>query len=247
MSAISVKAGQVLAKLDPVNELNALRSAQAAVVAAEGQLVQTEQCLRSPGASARQRLHDARQLRSGAAGAVAPRRSQVDDAEAQLANRAGPRQLHRTQGRRRRHDHGARCRAGRGRPGRADDRPAGPPDGRDAVFDVPAQVLRQAPADPEITVRLTDDPNVTAVGRVREVAPQADAQTRNFPVRVGINDPPASMLLGSTVTGTLVMDTGAGHGDPGDRADDVRTESGGLGRRSGGADGVAAQCRDRAP
>ncbi len=42
--------------------------------------------------------------------------------------------------------------------------------GRDAVFDVPAQLLRSAPSDSQITVRLTDDPSVTATGRVREVA-----------------------------------------------------------------------------
>ena len=31
-------------------------------------------------------------------------------------------------------------------------------DGRDAVFDVPAQVIRSAPPDPKIIVALTDDP-----------------------------------------------------------------------------------------
>lgn len=35
-------------------------------------------------------------------------------------------------------------------------------DGRDAVFDVPAQLIRAAPSDPEITVTLSDDPKVTA-------------------------------------------------------------------------------------
>ena len=34
-------------------------------------------------------------------------------------------------------------------------------DGRDAVFDVPAQLIRSAPSDPEVTVTLTDDPSVT--------------------------------------------------------------------------------------
>ena len=33
-------------------------------------------------------------------------------------------------------------------------------------------------------IALTDDPNVTATGRVREVAPQADPATRTFKVRV---------------------------------------------------------------
>ena len=63
-------------------------------------------------------------------------------------------------------------------------------DGRDAVFDVPAQVLRSAPPDPKITVSLTDDPSVTAMGRVRQVDPQADPVTRTFQVRVSLIDPP---------------------------------------------------------
>jgi RND family efflux transporter MFP subunit len=44
---------------------------------------------------------------------------------------------------------------------------------------------------------------------VREVAPQANALTRNFPVRVGLDNPPAALLLGSTVSGTIDMDTAA--------------------------------------
>ena len=79
-------------------------------------------------------------------------------------------------------------------------------DGRDAVFDVPAQLLRSAPPDPQIMVSLTDDPKVTAQGRVREVAPQADPVTRNFEVKVGLTDPPSAMLLGATVTGRLEME-----------------------------------------
>jgi RND family efflux transporter MFP subunit len=76
-------------------------------------------------------------------------------------------------------------------------------DGRDAVFDVPAQVIRSAPADPEITVALADDPSVTVKGHVREVAPQADPVTRTFKVKVTLEIPPEAMRLGSTVTGTM--------------------------------------------
>jgi membrane fusion protein, multidrug efflux system len=39
--------------------------------------------------------------------------------------------------------------------------------GWDAAFDVPAQVIRSAPADAAITIALADDPSVTAKGRVR--------------------------------------------------------------------------------
>jgi RND family efflux transporter MFP subunit len=73
--------------------------------------------------------------------------------------------------------------------------------GRDAVFDVPASILRTAPGDTEVTVSLADDPRVQAIGSVREVAPQADPVTRNFQIRVSLENPPAAMRLGSTVTG----------------------------------------------
>jgi RND family efflux transporter MFP subunit len=79
-------------------------------------------------------------------------------------------------------------------------------DGRDAVFDVPGQLLRSAPSEPLITVSLTDDPSVTTVGRVREVAPQADPVTRTFEVKVGLTNPPDTMRLGSTVVGRMQLD-----------------------------------------
>ena len=80
-------------------------------------------------------------------------------------------------------------------------------DGRDAVFDVPAQLLRSAPSDPQITISLTDDPSVTAQGRIREVAAQANPVTRTFEVKVGLTDPPAAMRLGATVVGRLQTDS----------------------------------------
>ena len=64
--------------------------------------------------------------------------------------------------------------------------------GRDAIFDVPAQVLRAAPPDRAVDVRLADDATVTATGRAREVSPQADPVTRTFQVKVGLTDPPDS-------------------------------------------------------
>lgn len=202
-----VKAGQVLAKLDPANELNALRSAQAAVAAAEGQLVTSENAferqdrLLTNGFTTRANWDQANQ-------ALRAARSALDDAEAQLQiaeDRVGFTELYA--------DVDGSVTARGAEPGEVVQ--AGQmivrlaqQDGRDAVFDVPPQVLRTTPADSEITIRLTSDPSVTAVGRVREVAPQADAQTRNFAVRVGINEPPAAMLLGSTVTGTVKVSDG---------------------------------------
>lgn len=201
-----VEAGQLLARLDPVNELNALRSAQAANVAAEGQLVQArnaygrqEHLLRN-GFTTRANYDQAQQ-------ALQTAQAQVDNTAAQLEianDRVAFTEL--------KADVSGTITARGAEPGEVVQ--AGQmvvqlarQDGRDAVFDVPAQVLRTAPTDPVVTVRLTDDPSVTAVGRVREIAPQADAQTRNFPVRVGLDNPPVGLRLGSTVTGTMVMDS----------------------------------------
>jgi RND family efflux transporter MFP subunit len=75
--------------------------------------------------------------------------------------------------------------------------------GRDAVFDVPEQLVRTGPRDPVVEIALSDDPQVTATGRVREVAPEADPATRTFRVKVGITDPPDTMRLGATVTGRI--------------------------------------------
>jgi RND family efflux transporter MFP subunit len=87
--------------------------------------------------------------------------------------------------------------------------------GLDAVFDVPAQIKDRAPADAEITVALTTDRNVAAKGRVREVSPRADPVTGTFKVRIGLIDPPAGLRLGSTVTGTMRMETAAAIEIPG--------------------------------
>jgi RND family efflux transporter MFP subunit len=52
-------------------------------------------------------------------------------------------------------------------------------------------------------VTLTEDARISAKGRVREVAPQANPVTRTFEVKVGLANPPAAMRLGATVTGRM--------------------------------------------
>src|SRR5712672_2768894 len=75
--------------------------------------------------------------------------------------------------------------------------------GRDAVFNVPSQLIRQSPKDPEVTVFLSDDPMIVATGHVREVAPQADAATGTYVVKVALDNPPDAMRLGATVVGRV--------------------------------------------
>ena len=75
--------------------------------------------------------------------------------------------------------------------------------GRDAVFNVPSQLIRRSPKNPEVTVALSDDPGVIATGHVREVAPQADAATGTYVVKVGLDNPPDIMRLGATIIGRV--------------------------------------------
>jgi RND family efflux transporter MFP subunit len=200
-----VAPGEVVARLESQNELNALRSAKAGLAAAQGQLVQArnhferQDTLLSQGWTTRANHDQAKQASQTA-------QAQVDAAEAQLKTA---------------HDlvsftelkadaPGVVTAVG---PGAGEVVQAGQmiirlarKEGRDAVFDVPAQLIRAAPADPQITVNLTDDPAVTVRGRIREVAPQANPVTRTFEVKVGLTDPPPAMRLGATVTGRMETD-----------------------------------------
>ena len=197
-----IEAGQVIARLESQNERNALRAAQANLIASQGQLTQArnhferQDTLLNQGWTTRANHDQAKQ-------ALQTAESQVDAAEAQVKTAydlVGFTEL-------KADAPGVVTAVG---PGAGEVVQAGQMilrvarrDGRDAVFDVAAQVLRTAPSDPRITVSLTDDPKVTTTGRVREVAPQADPVTRTFAVKVGLNNPPAAMLLGATVTGRM--------------------------------------------
>jgi membrane fusion protein, multidrug efflux system len=200
-----VQSGQSIARLEPQNELNTLRQAQAGLAAAQGQLTQArnhferQQTLLAQGWTTRANYDVATQAQQTA-------QSQVDAAEAQLHTA---------------HDLVSFTELKADAPGviTAVGPSAGEvvqagqmivrlarKDGRDAIFDVPAQLLRSAPSDPQITVSLTDDPAVTARGRIREVAAQANPVTRTFEVTVGLTDPEPSMRLGATVIGRLETD-----------------------------------------
>ena len=198
--------GQVVARLESQNERNALRAAQANLVASQGQLTQArnhferQDTLLKQGWTTRANHDQAKQ-------ALQTAESQVDAAEAQMKTAydlVGFTEL-------KADAPGVVTTVG---PGAGEVVQAGQMivrvarrDGRDAVFDVPAQVIRTAPSDPRITVSLTDDPKITTTGRVREIAQQADPVTRTFAVKVGLNNPPPEMRLGATVTGRMEIDS----------------------------------------
>jgi RND family efflux transporter MFP subunit len=76
---------------------------------------------------------------------------------------------------------------------------------RDAVFQVHEVVLSQNIPDPPVTIALLSDPSVTATGRVREVAPIVDPASGTVRIKVGIENPPKAMTLGSAVVGSVSL------------------------------------------
>ena len=147
-----VQPRQVVARLESQNELNALRTAQANLSAAQGQLTQArnhferQDTLLKQGWTTRANYDQAKQ-------ALQTAQSQVDVAEAQLKAA---------------HDLVSFTELKADAPGvltaigplAGEVVQAGQmiirlarKDGRDAVFDVPAQLIQSAPSDPQITVR----------------------------------------------------------------------------------------------
>lgn len=204
-----LQAGQAVAQLDPQNQQNALRTAQANLASAEAALTQArltfgrQQQLLAGGWTPRARFDETRQALLGAQAQVDAADAQVGIAQDQLsytvlfadapgvvtATGAEPGEV----------VHAGQMIVNVARQG-----------GRDAVFDVSEQIIRTGPRDPVVQITLTNDPSVRAIGRVREVSPQADPATRTFQVKVGIIDPPKAMELGSTVTGSIRLSPPSG-------------------------------------
>jgi RND family efflux transporter MFP subunit len=199
-----VEPGQAIASLDPQNQQNGVRAADAALSAAEGQLTQArntfdrQQALLNQGFTTRALFDQAQQALQSAQAQVDSTQAQRNSARDQLGYTAL------------RADAGGVVTATGAEPGEVVH--AGQmivkiarQGGRDAVFDAPQLAFRIAPDDPQVRVTLNDDPSVTALGRVREVSPEADPATHTYSVKIGLIDPPPAMRLGATVTGALEL------------------------------------------
>lgn len=204
----TVEAGTLVGRLDDVNEENALLSAQANVTAAEARLVEAEldfgrqQHLYQREVVARARLDNAAQVLRSAQAAVADATARRDIARTRLDDTVleadSPGTVTAVGA-----EPGEVVQAGQMIVRIARD------DGRDAVFDAPANLVETISRHAVVEVSLVGDRTVTATGRIREVSPQADAATGTFRVRVGLSDPPDALRLGSNVTGsTTVGDLG---------------------------------------
>jgi RND family efflux transporter MFP subunit len=197
-----VQPGDVIARLDPENEMNALHAAEAALEAArsaarqaQGHLERRRRLL-ATGATTQAEFDDAEQLDRNA-------RAREDAAKAQVLTarnildftvlRADAPGIVTATGA----EPGEVVTAGRmivrlDRQG-----------GRDGVFDVPGEILNVTPENLSIAVSLPGSPATSVPGRLREVSPQADPTTRTFRVRVGLIDPPAGFRLGAAANATF--------------------------------------------
>jgi RND family efflux transporter MFP subunit len=202
-----VQAGQLVARLDEQTQRNAVDAARANVAAAMARLVEARNTIEryepmlERGFVARQQFDRAVESRNAAEAQLEAAEAQLRSAENQLsftelvADAAGTVTA-------RGAEPGEVVAAGQmviqlAREG-----------GRDAVFDFPARVKDGIAADTVIEVASSTNPTVRSSGRVREVSPQADPVTRTFQVRVGLDKPPATMRLGSTVIGTVPLGGG---------------------------------------
>ncbi|WP_145105893.1 efflux RND transporter periplasmic adaptor subunit [Cereibacter sediminicola] len=204
-----IEPGQLLASLDPTDEQNGLRAAEASLAAAEGQLTEArtefgrQRQLFDRGFASRAAFDRAETALTTAESAAEAARAQYQIAVRRLNDTAllgdAPGRVTAVGG-----EEGEVVAAGRMIVQVARD------GGMDAVFDVPAAVLEASPADPEITVAVSQSPSISTKGRIREVAPRADASTGTFRVRVGLIKPPPEMRLGTVVTGQAVFGDTAG-------------------------------------
>ncbi|WP_430910137.1 efflux RND transporter periplasmic adaptor subunit [Methylobacterium sp. sgz302541] len=81
------------------------------------------------------------------------------------------------------------------------------PEAREAVVDIPENLIGAMPMDGRFTVSLQSAPEITALGTVREVAPFADRRTRTRRIRMTLDSPPAPFRLGTTITVSLSQAT----------------------------------------
>ncbi len=75
-------------------------------------------------------------------------------------------------------------------------------DDRDALFDVPEVMLTGDVPSSLVTMSLLDNPSIGFSGTVRRISPLVDAQTGTVKLTVGIDDPPDTVTYGAAVRGT---------------------------------------------
>ncbi|PZV37354.1 efflux RND transporter periplasmic adaptor subunit [Mesorhizobium kowhaii] len=197
-----VDQGAVLARIDPQEQESDLRSAQADLDAAQAQLTQSaaaferQKTLLAQGFTTRRDYDAADQALKVAQGSVDAAQSALTNAQQNLsftelkAGAAGvitARQV----------ETGQVVQAAQTVFTVAED------GDRDAVFNVQETLVAKTAPSPAVTITLLSDPQVKAVGKVREVSPAVDPASGSIRVKVAIPDTPAGMPLGAAVIGSV--------------------------------------------
>jgi RND family efflux transporter MFP subunit len=205
---VSVKKGDVLARLDDTEYQSRLRSADAEISSAEAILVEADAAegrlrqLLSSGTTTRANYDVAVKNQRGAQAKLEAARASASLARDQL----GYTEL--------RADFDAIVTAVGAEPGQVVN--AGQmivklakPDEKDGVFAIAESAFRGRPENerPEVIVALLSNPGVSTEGIVREISPVADPATRTFQVKVTLRSPPEGMRFGSSVMGRLKTTT----------------------------------------
>jgi RND family efflux transporter MFP subunit len=197
-----VKAGEVLALLDPAEQEADVDAATAAVLAAESQLrvakatFERQKTLIASGFTTRTTYDQAQEGLRTAEGALEAAKAQFGtskDALSYTALRAeangvvAARSL----------ETGQVVQAAQPVFSLAQDGE------RDAVFEVYESIFLGTADGRDVSLALVSDAGVMATGHVREVSPAVDARSSTIRVKVSIEDPPAAMTLGNPVAGTV--------------------------------------------
>ncbi|RWG87739.1 MAG: efflux RND transporter periplasmic adaptor subunit [Mesorhizobium sp.] len=196
-----VDQGAMLARIDPQEQESDLRSAQADLDAAQAQLTQAaatyqrQKTLLSQGFTTRRDFDSADQTLKVAQGSLDAAQSALANAKENLSYtelKAGApgvitaRQV----------EAGQVVQAAQTVFTIAED------GDRDAVFNVHETLVARTPSGPAVTITLLSDPQIRAVGKVREISPAVDPASGSIRVKVGIPNTPAGMPLGAAVIGS---------------------------------------------
>lgn len=196
----AVEEGQVLARLDPVQQQAAFDAAEAGLAAATAQFDQErsnhdrQRVLFEAGNSTRavfdaavQALRISEAAMASAEAQLAAAREQLDDTR--LVAPATGLIISRSA------EIGQIVQAAQPLFGFAENGP------RDAVFDVQEAALLKIPETLTITLETTSNGRETLTGSLRELSPSLDPQTGTVRARVGIDGPAEHLPLGATIIG----------------------------------------------
>ncbi|MDF2996773.1 MAG: hypothetical protein K0R27_2410 [Xanthobacteraceae bacterium] len=197
----TVKAGQLLASLDPMTLSLAVRQIEAELAKAEAQLVYAaatrdrKKALLAKKVASQADLDTAEEALASADAAVVRARASLDKAKEQLSY---TRLVSDTDG------IVTAVNAEVGQTVNAGDTvvTVAQLEVREAMVDVPDEMAQSVKVGDRFATTLQVEPGIGASGRVREIAPQTDAATRTRRIRITLDAPPPAFRIGTTLTAT---------------------------------------------